>query len=287
MKYATIRLGTYRKDDVSMTLKIYSFGGGQMVEAMLRVALKKGVITPETAGVTDISSDRVNYLTDTYHIQASQRPDWTAVENADLVILGVRPQDNWQEIMKELVAHHYQKDVLSIIAGVTVAQLSSQEDLFAITRIIPNTLTDVAMGYSGVVKNDRANQTVIEDFLNSFGKVDYIDESLLDVFTGYGVAGPNYIYNFLISFTNAGVLAGMPRQQANKLALENLRAAAAFVEQSGKHPAELLDINNSAGGVGITAQHELDKSSFSAGIENAVLAAVKRTKELGKQNKGD
>lgn len=143
------------------------------------------------------------------------------------------------------------------------------------------------MGYSGVVKNDRANQTVIEDFLNSFGKVDYIDESLLDVFTGYGVAGPNYIYNFLISFTNAGVLAGMPRQQANKLALENLRAAAAFVEQSGKHPAELLDINNSAGGVGITAQHELDKSSFSAGIENAVLAAVKRTKELGKQNKGD
>lgn len=150
-----------------MTLKIYSFGGGQMVEAMLRAALKKGVITPETAGVTDISSDRVNYLTDTYHIQASQRPDWTAVENADLVILGVRPQDNWQEIMKELVAHHYQKDVLSIIAGVTVAQLSSQEDLFAITRIIPNTLTDVAMGYSGVVKNDRANQTVIEDFLNS------------------------------------------------------------------------------------------------------------------------
>ena len=177
--------------------------------------------------------------------------------------------------------------MLSIIAGVTVAQLSSQEDLFAITRIIPNTLTDVAMGYSGVVKNDRANQTVIEDFLNSFGKVNYIDESLLDVFTGYGVAGPNYIYNFLISFTNAGVLAGMPRQQANKLALENLRAAAAFVEQSGKHPAELLDINNSAGGVGITAQHELDKSSFSAGIENAVLAAVKRTKELGKQNKGD
>ena len=105
MKYATIRLGTYRKDDVSMTLKIYSFGGGQMVEAMLRAALKKGVITPKTAGVTDISSDRVNYLTDTYHIQASQRPDWTAVENADLVILGVRPQDNWQEIMKELVAH--------------------------------------------------------------------------------------------------------------------------------------------------------------------------------------
>lgn len=270
-----------------MAIKIYAFGGGQMVEAMLRAALKKKVITAAETGITDISTTRVDYLTAQYHFNVSQEPDWSAVQAADLVILGVRPQDNWQEIMKELVAHHYQKDVLSIVAGVTVNQLSSSDDLFAITRIIPNTLTDIAMGYSGVVKNDRANQAVIEEFLNSFGKVDYIDESLLDVFTGYGVAGPNYIYNFLISFTNAGVLAGMPREQANKLALENLKAAAVFVEQSGKHPAELLDINNSAGGVGITAQHELDQSSFAAGIENAVLAAVKRTKELGKENTGD
>ncbi|WP_431814706.1 pyrroline-5-carboxylate reductase family protein [Limosilactobacillus portuensis] len=265
-----------------MAIKLYSFGGGQMVEAMIRAALKKKVIEPATTSVTDISTDRVSYLAEQYHISASQQPDWSAIAEADLVILGVRPQDDWQKIMKELVEHDYTKDVLSIVAGVTVKQLSSQNDRFAITRIIPNTLTDVAMGYSGVVKNDRANQIVIETFLNSFGKVDYIDESLLDVFTGYGVAGPNYIYNFLISITNAGVLAGMPRQQANKLALENLKAAAVFVEQSGKHPAELLDINNSAGGVGITAQHELDKSSFAAGLENAVLAAVKRTKELGK-----
>ena len=201
-----------------MAIKIYAFGGGQMVEAMLRAALKKGIIKAETTGVTDISADRVNYLTDTYHLQASQQPDWTAITAADLVILGVRPQDDWQQIMKELVNHDYAKDVLSIIAGVTVKQLASQADRFAITRIIPNTLTDVAMGYSGVVKNDRANQTVIEEFLNSFGKVDYIDESLLDVFTGYGVAGPNYIYNFLISFTNAGVLAEcLANKQTNLL----------------------------------------------------------------------
>lgn len=270
-----------------MTIKVYSFGGGQMVEAMLRAALKKGVVTANETGIVDIAAPRVKYLQEQYGFAARQEPDWDHVAAADIVILGVRPQDNWAQIMKGLVEHHYQKDVISIIAGVSLAQLTSNGDQFAVTRIIPNTLTDVALGYSGVVKNNNANQEVVEAFLKSFGKIDYLDESLLDVFTGYGVAGPNYIYNFLISFTNAGVLAGLPRQQANKLAIENLKAAAAFVEQSGKHPAELLDINNSAGGVGITAQHELDKSSFAAGIENAVLAAVKRTKELGKQNAGD
>lgn len=267
-----------------MTLKIYSFGGGQMVEAMLRAALKSGVITADESGVNDISAARVAYLKDHYHLNASQEIDWSMVLAADLVILGVRPQDDWAGIMAGLVQHHYQGDVISIVAGVSVKQLTSPDDQFAVTRIIPNTLTDIAMGYSGVVKNDHANQPAVEAFLKSFGKIDYVDESLLDVFTGYGVAGPNYIYNFLISFTNAGVLAGMPREQANKLALENLKAAATFVEKSGKHPAELLDINNSAGGVGITAQHELDKSSFAAGIENAVLAAVKKTKELGEHN---
>lgn len=270
-----------------MTVKIYSFGGGQMVEAMLRAALKKDVINASETGIVDIAASRVKYLQEQYGFSASQEPDWDEVTSADIVILGVRPQDNWAAIMKNLVEHGYQHDVISIIAGVSLDQLTSADDQFAVTRIIPNTLTDVALGYSGVVKNDQANQANVEEFLNSFGKVEYIAESLLDVFTGYGVTGPNFIYNFLISFTNAGVLAGMPRQQANKLALENLKAAAAFVEQSGKHPAELLDINNSAGGVGITAQHELDKSSFAAGLENAVVAAVKRTKELGKQNAGD
>lgn len=270
-----------------MTIKVYSFGGGQMVEAMLRAAVKKEVITADSTGIVDISPQRVDYLQDHYHFNTHQEPDWHLIKAADLVILGVRPQDDWHGITKELNAHHFDKDVLSIIAGVTLDQLTTPDDSFTVTRIIPNTLTDVGLGYSGVVKNDHANQAVIKEFLNSFGKVDYIDESLLDVFTGYGVAGPNYIYNFLISFTNAGVLAGLPRPQANKLAIENLKAAASFVEASGKHPAELLDINNSAGGVGITAQHELDKSDFAAGIENAVLAAVKRTKELGQENAGD
>lgn len=270
-----------------MTVKIYAFGGGQMVEAMLRAALKKGVINAAETGIVDIAAPRVKYLQNQYGFTVSQEPDWDKAVAADIVILGVRPQDNWDEITAGLVAHHYQHDVISIIAGVSLDQLTSAGDQFAVTRIIPNTLTDVAMGYSGVVKNDQANQANVEEFLNSFGKIDYIDEALLDIFTGYGVAGPNYIYNFLISFTNAGVLAGLPRQQANKLAIENLKAAATFVEQTGKHPAELLDINNSAGGVGIYAQHELDKSSFAAGIENAVLAAVKRTKELGEKNTGD
>lgn len=123
----------------------------------------------------------------------------------------------------------------------------------------------------------------MEAFLSGFGKVQVVDEALLDVFTGYGVAGPNYVYYFIESLADAGVLAGLPREQAWRIALENVEGAVAMLRHTGLHPRQLLDINNSPGGVGINALHELNRSDFAAGLQRSVLTAVRRTTELGKE----
>ena len=110
----------------------------------------------------------------------------------------------------------------------------------------------------------------------------YVEETLIDIFTGFGVVGPNYVYYFIESLADAGVLAGLPREQAWQVTLENLVGAVEMLKQTGKHPRQLLDINNSAGGVGINALHELNISDFAAGLQRSVLKAVQRTTELGK-----
>ncbi|MCP9313579.1 NAD(P)-binding domain-containing protein [Liquorilactobacillus satsumensis] len=264
-----------------MTISLYAFGGGQMVEAIIRAALKNKALTPETTFVTDINEQRVTYLQQKYNITAAVTTT-QALQQAEIILLGVRPQDDWNAILKTIVKENPRAQVISIIAGVTLQQLAAATKVqLALTRIIPNTLTETGFGYSGVTRSARANQKIIEPFLTSFGKVDYIPEEQLDIYTGYGVAGPNYVYNFFIALTNAGVLGGLSRKQANAVALENLKGAARMLEISGKHPYELLDINNSAGGVGIAAQHELDASDFAAGVQNAVLAAIQRTTDLG------
>jgi len=254
-----------------------------MVEAILRAAFKNKYAQPQQVTVTDISQQRVTYLTDTYHVQALTNLDVTALKEAQIILLGVRPQDDWAELVQAVADSQTQAQIISIVAGVTLEQLavSAGTDKLPITRIIPNTLTDTGFGYSGATLNQFADKVIVDPFLSSFGKVDYIPEAQIDIYTGYGVAGPNYIYNFYIALTNAGVLSGLSRKQANAVALENLKGAAKMLEESGKHPYELLDINNSAGGVGIAAQHELDASDFAAGVQNAVLAAVTRTTELG------
>ncbi|MGX7059544.1 pyrroline-5-carboxylate reductase family protein [Vagococcus humatus] len=266
-----------------MEQKIYAVGGGQMLEAILKASIEGNTSHSANFYVVDISPERVDYLRNTYQIEASTSLNQGKVLEADIVLLGVRPQDNWSDLLKELAAINNQAQYISIIAGVTIRQLqtaSLQKDL-PIVRVIPNTLTLTGLGYSGVSVNQFVKKELVSDFLTSFGKVTYIPEEQFDVFTGYGIAGPNYIYNFYLALANAGVLNGLSREQANALALENLKGAVAMLEMTGKHPYELLDANNSAGGVGISAQHELDQSDFSGAIQRAVTAAVKRTSELG------
>ncbi|MDM7017084.1 pyrroline-5-carboxylate reductase dimerization domain-containing protein, partial [Klebsiella michiganensis] len=111
----------------------------------------------------------------------------------------------------------------------------------------------------------------------------YYRRTEIDIFTGFGVAGPNYIYYFIESLTDAGVLAGLPRPQATEVVLENLLGAVEMLRQSQKHPRQLLDINNSPAGVGIHGLYELNNSDFAAGLQRSVLAAVRRTRELGQR----
>lgn len=267
-----------------MVSSLYALGGGQMVTAILRAALQKKALAAEATFVTDVRSSRAQDLEDTYHVHASTTLQQDAFKKAELILLGVRPQDDWAGLVHTIAEENNSAQVISIIAGVTIKQLqdAAGRDL-AVTRIIPNTLTDTGFGTTGATPSKSADVSKIDDFLKSFGKVDYIPEAQIDIYTSYASAGANYVYNFFIALTNAGVLSGLSRQQANAIALENLQGAAKMLEITGKHPYELLDINNSAGGVGITAQHELDASDFAAGLQNAVMAGVRRTKSIGKE----
>lgn len=260
---------------------IHFIGGGQMAEAMIRAVINNKTIQAEKISVTDINEKRVQFLVDTYGIHSFDNQD-EALANADLVVIGVRPQDDLAAIGESI--KKYAKPggaVMSIVAGVTIKKLTSLMGERAIIRVIPNTLTDTGMGYSGAALNSLASKDQVDEFIKGFGKVQYLDESRIDIFTGFGVAGPNYVYYFIESLADAGVLSGLPREQAWQVALENVAGAVAMLRHTGLHPRQLLDINNSPGGVGINALYELNNSDFAAGLQRSVLAAVRRTTELG------
>jgi len=260
--------------------KIHFIGAGQMVEAIIRAGVNNGKLLADNITIEDIDPSRIARLTEKYAVTAS-----TSLSGARLVVIAVRPQDNLAAVAKSIVDRApAQTVVVSIVAGVTLAHLDTLlSGRHPIARVIPNTLTDTGYGYSGVVLNDRVNAADIQDFVESFGKVLYLEERLLDIFTGFAIAGPNYIYYFIESLTDAGVLAGLPRSQATAVVLENLVGAVEMLKRSQLHPRQLLDINNSPAGVGMHGLYELNNSDFAAGLQRSVLAAVKRTTQLASE----
>ena len=237
--------------------KVHFIGAGQMTEAIIRASLSNGTLRADAISLEDIDSARIEALHSRYRLSGDG-----GLSEASLLVLGIRPQDDLAAVASRVRAQlNGSTTVVSLIAGVTLEKLASLfGETTPIARTIPNTLTDTGFGYSGVTLNAHASAAEIEPFLRGFGKVLYLPERLIDVFTGFGVAGPNYIYYFIESLTDAGVLAGLSRPQATEVVLENL-----------------------LGAVGIHALYELNNSDFAAGLQRSVLAAVRRTRELGQR----
>ncbi|KAI7261300.1 hypothetical protein KC345_g9794 [Hortaea werneckii] len=254
-----------------------------MAEAIIRAVTGNGTYTAGQISVADIHEERTAFLKAAYGVKAASPSQEAELAGAELIVIAVRPQDDLAGV--GTVISRYAPSsaaILSIVAGVTISRLGGFVGAERpIIRVIPNTLTDTGLGYSGAALNAFARKEQADAFLNGFGKVLYLEEPLIDIFTGYGVAGPNYVYYFIESLADAGVLAGLPREQAWKVALENVEGAVAMLRHTGQHPRQLLDINNSPGGVGIHALYELNNSDFAAGLQRSVKAAVKRTTELG------
>lgn len=140
-------------------------------------------------------------------------------------------------------------------------------------------MTTIDYGYSGIATNPHVDKDKITSFFASFGKLLYVDEQYLDIITGF--YPPNIVYHFYDALTDAGVIAGLPRDISEKIVVDNLLGAVEMIQNRKTTPQELININNSPGGVGANLLYELNQKGFAAAIQSAVLRAVNRTKELG------
>ena len=111
-----------------------------------------------------------------------------------------------------------------------------------------------------------------------------MEEKLINAITGLSGSGPAYVFLMIEALSDAGVMVGLPRKIAQTLSAQTVFGSAKMVLTSGKHPAQLKDNVASPGGTTIAGIHALEKEGFRAGLINAVLAAVKRAKELEEQS---
>ena len=207
----------------------------------------------------------------------------------DYIFLGVKPQmmgDLLSSLAPTLKARKTPFVLVSMAAGLTMDTLRSfAGGDYPIIRIMPN--TPVAVG-SGVLLYD-ATENVTPDALHHFceamaqaGFVDRLPEKLMDAGSAVSGCGPAFVSMFIEAMADGGVACGLPRAKAQMYAAQMLMGAAKLILESGKHPGELKDAVCSPGGSTIAGVRALEQHAFRAACMDAVEAAYKRNRELGK-----
>ncbi|MEM9701913.1 MAG: pyrroline-5-carboxylate reductase, partial [Planctomycetota bacterium] len=153
-------------------------------------------------------------------------------------------------------------------------------------RVMPNTPSLIGAGAAGFTRGTLAtadDAEFVRAMLACVGVAEEVTEPLLDAVTGVSGSGPAYGFVFLEALADAGVRAGLPRDQALRLAAATLRGAAALVEETGEHPAMLKDRVCSPGGTTIEAIAALETHGFRAAVHAAVEAAVARSRAMANE----
>lgn len=213
----------------------------------------------------------------------------TLAAEADVIFLGVKPQKMrglFQEIAPILQRRGKPFALVSMAAGLTTAQIAEMAGCDCpILRIMPNTPCLCGKGVIPYCKNTSATETDtrnLEQILAETGWVFPLREELMDAAGAVSGCGPAFAYLFVEALADGGVACGLPRETAQKLAAQMLSGASEMVLLSGKHPALLKDEVCSPGGSTIAGVRTLEEGAFRASAQNAVIAAYRRSKELGK-----
>lgn len=269
-----------------MSKNIGFIGGGNMAEGIIRGLLNTNTKTTEEVIVKELLPARQEYLKATYGIVLVDTLKELA-EQADILILAVRPQDA-KQVSEELrqVIDAGKHTVVSICAGIQMVQFAQWiGDNVRFARIMPNTMIDARRGYSALAFGagfDEAEKAEVQKITDAIGKTLPLAENLFDAFTATSCAGPEWLILFSTALVDGAVETGLSRKDAQAIVYENLVATGLLLSTTDKHPTQITDEMNTPGGIGIAGFHSFKNGGLHGITMDAVNAAYRRTTELGK-----
>lgn len=259
-------------------------GGGNMAGSLVGGLIADGW-KPGLIRVADPDPQQTERLAQRFSIVTTQ-DNRTAVEQADAVVLAVKPQII-KTVASELApwVEKHQPLIISIAAGIRSTTLANWlGEHAAIVRTMPNTPALVLSGATALYANPAVNEdqrNLAESILRAVGLTIWVDdEALMDAVTALSGSGPAYFFLFLEALQSAGSQLGLPEDTARLLALQTAFGAAKMALESSEDAATLRRQVTSAGGTTERAIEVFQQNGFETIVLKALQAASERSREL-------
>ncbi|MBE6808137.1 MAG: pyrroline-5-carboxylate reductase [Ruminococcaceae bacterium] len=267
------------------TVKFGFIGAGNMGGALARAVCKS--VNPKEVLLSDMSAVKAQLLAN--ELGCSYGDNVAVASSARFIFLGVKPQvmDTALKSLIPLLEKRNDRFVLvTMAAGIKISEITAMAGKnYPVIRIMPNTPVSVGKGMILYTASEEVFMDEIGEFcdaLKQAGRVDRIEEKLIDAASAVSGCGPAFVYIFCEALADAGVECGLPRAKALEYAAQTLSGAAELLLTSGKHPAVLKDEVCSPGGTTIAGVHALEENGFRGATMSAVKSAFDKTKALGK-----
>lgn len=253
-------------------------GFGNMAQAMADGLLRAGAVPP---GHMLASASRWERLAANTQARGMVpcRDNRELAQKSDLVIVAVKPY-LLEEVLAPLREDLQGKVVASVAAGWSFARLSQLlgEGVRCLCAM-PN--TPVSVG-EGVILLEQDHSLTREEYgevtglLAHLGTVAALPAGQMGIAGTLSGCGPAYASMFLEALGDAGVLHGLPRALAYRLAAQMLAGAAKLQLETGAHPGALKDTVCSPGGTTIVGVAELERKGFRGAVIDAIDAVQKK-----------
>ena len=258
-------------------------GGGRMGTALIAGLIAAG-FEPDRLAVAEADADRRRALEDELvGVRVGPSASWV-VGDADVVVVAVKPADVASVLEGAVSVLAPDALVVSIAAGVSIAELEAAVPGRPVVRAMPNTPALVGQGAAALAAGSLTTDTHIETatrLLAAVGTVVVVPEKLLDAVTGLSGSGPAYVFLLAEAMIEAGVLNGLPRDIASTLVHATIRGAGVMLTDSGDTAEQLRAAVTSPGGTTAAGLRALESNSVRAAVLDAVSAATERSRELG------
>ena len=265
-------------------------GGGNMGRALISGLIANGfkaeqitVVEANTATAQQLQNDLKVQI-----ISALENIAFNFAKN-NVLVMAIKPQDF--NIAAKALAPKLKHEsapspmVLSIAAGIRLADMSRWLDHTRCVRAMPNTPALIGKGITGLFASTDISLedcALAETICNAVGQSVWVsEEKLMDAVTAVSGSGPAYVFAFLEALQSAGEKLGLDAQAARKLAYATLEGATQLAQNSSESASVLRERVTSKGGTTAAALEVLNQEGWHAILEKAIAAADQRGKVMG------
>jgi len=249
-------------------------GNGWIGGAVARAVVGTGLVPAESLALSCRSAPP-GWLPEAQWTHDNQ----ALADRSDVVILSVRPQD-WPAIAVTAPG----KLVVSVMAGVTHADISARLGTDRVVRALPNAAAEVGLSYTpwtATAAVTDADRETIRRLLGTFGGADELAaEGGIDYMTGLSGTGPAYPALLAVALMRDAVAHGLPPEVARRAVTAMFVGAGRLLEKYGENPEDTVAAFVDYRGVTAAGIEAMRAAGFDAVVAAGLAAALEKSLTL-------